>query len=94
MKTYIFTVDEKKAKDGYTEYIAKIYIVKNNKPTFVAACNYSAGCYAGHIDEVFHALIQIGDIPKKYKELSKNDWCSGGIYCEAVEKKGIRIIQL
>lgn len=94
MKTYIFTVKEKKEEDGYTEYIATIYRVKNNEPIFVTSCNYSSSFFVGHKSEVFHALIQIGEIPEKYKELSKNEWCDGGIYCEKVEKKGIQIIQL
>lgn len=94
MKTYIFNVEEKRATNGYTKYITKIYRVKNNVPTFVTTCRYNSGSYSGHRNEVFHALIQIGEIPTKYKELSKNEWRGGGLYCEKVEKKGIQIIQL
>lgn len=94
MKTYIYKIDEKIAANGYKKYIAKIYRVKNNEPTFVTSCNYSGGSYSGHRNEVFNALMECGEIPKKYKELSRTEWCGGGSYCEKVERKGIRIIEL
>lgn len=94
MKTYIFTVDEKTIRNGNIKYIAKIYRVKNNVPTFITSCNYNGGSYSGHRSEVFKALMQVGEIPKKYENLSRSEWRGRGFYCEAVEKKGIQIIQL
>lgn len=94
MKTYIFTVDKKQQRNGYIKYIAKIYRVKNNVPTFVTECSYNGGSYSGHRSEVFNVLMQVGEIPKKYEKLSRSEWRGGGFYCEAVEKKGIQIIQL
>lgn len=80
MKAYIFIKEGEKARNGYTNYTTNIYRVKNNIPIFIAKCKYSSGCYSSHVTEVFKTLLHVGEIPKKYENLS--------------ETKGIKIIEL
>lgn len=93
MKTYIFTKEYKKNSYGCT-VTAKVYRVKNNIPEYVTKVIYNTGSYRGHESEVFCELINIGEIPQSYYNLSKNDYSGGGYYCEKVKEKGIQIIEL
>lgn len=93
MKTYIFTTEKKKSSYGY-KVICDIYRVKNNKPIYVGETSFNTSSNKGEISEVFCALIKLKEIPERYYNLSKTDWHSGGYYCDKVEEKGIKIIEL
>lgn len=93
MRTYIFTTEYKKTSI-YRNILCKIYRIKNNKPIYVGKANFNTGSCKQAISEVFCKLIELKEIPNKYYNLSKTDWRSGGYYCEEVEEKGIKIIEL
>ena len=93
MKTYIFTKEYSRARN-YENVRCKIYRVKNNKPIYVGLARFGNISNSGAINEVFRALIELKEIPKNYYNLSQNHWRSGGYYCDNVEKKGIKIIEL
>lgn len=43
---------------------------------------------------LFAIFTELKEIPQSFYNLSKTDWRSGGYYCDKVEEKGIKIIEL
>lgn len=93
MKTYIFTVKYTRATYG-SNFALRIYRVKNNQPQYVTTRKGNTGSMRGFESEVFNALMDCGEIPKSYYNLSSCSWRSGGYYCQEVEDKGVKIIEL
>lgn len=93
MKTYIFTKEYRKSRN-YENVLCNIYRVKNNKPVYIGVARFSTGSSRKAISEVFCTLIELKEIPQSFYNLSKTDRRSGGYYCDKVEEKGIKIIEL
>lgn len=89
MKTYIYTTEKRHTRE--LNRYCRIYRVKNNVPQYIGEVEFSTGSYRGEDSEVFNKLIEIGQIPKSYYNLSKCEWRGPGYYCKEVEKKGVRI---
>lgn len=93
MKTFIFKeIRYHNRKRNNRECV--IYKVKNNIPVFIGDLYYSTGSTPGAENEVFRFLIENKFIPKKYYNLSQNEWRGAGYYCKEVEDKGIKIISI
>lgn len=93
MKTFIFKENKyRNRKRNNRECV--IYQIKNNTPIIIGIISYTTGSTMGAESEVFHFLIENGFIPKSYYNLSKNEWRGGGYYCQEVESKGIKIIEI
>lgn len=88
MKTYIWIKTKETSKGNVT---LKVYRMKNNLPQYITTAYYNNGSTRGVDSEAFNALINCGEIPKSYYDLSKCEWRGPGYYCKEVEKKGVRI---
>ena len=88
MKTYIWIKTKETSKGNVT---LNVYRMKNNLPHFITTAYYNNGTTQGADSEAFNALINCGELPKSYYNLSRTSWRGGGYYCEEVEKKGVRI---
>jgi len=90
MKTFIFsTYSMMPSKDHYK--VCAIYRMKNNHPYLLGTVDipiYSKG----DISVVFKWLIDNKYIPKKYYNLSKAEYMSGGYYDDRIVKFGYKII--
>ncbi len=93
MKTYIFTV--KYTRASYcSNFTLNIYRVKNNKPRLVATRKGNTGSMRGFQSEALCELINCGELPKSFYNLSCSQNCAGGYYCQAVRDKGVQIFEL
>lgn len=90
MKTFIYKQEFRKATYGQN-VTCTIYRVKNNLPIYVGECKYNTGSSMGADSEVFNELIKLKLIPKKYYNISKNNWRGAGYYCPEVADAGYRI---
>lgn len=75
----------------------RIYQLVKNQPKYLGFIEYTTGSTQGSDSECFHWLIENGYIPKKYYNLSElwsSGWMGKGYYCQAVEDKGYKIMQL
>lgn len=88
MKTYIWIKTKETSKGNVT---LKVYRMKNNLPHYITTAYYNNSSTRGADSEAFNALINCGELPKSYYNLSRTSWSGGGYYCKEVEKKGIRI---
>ncbi len=93
MRTYIFTAKYTRAAYG-SNFTLEIYRIKNNVPCWVARVKGNTGSMRGFESEAFNALIECGEIPKSYYNLSRCGWRSGGYYCQEVRDKGVQIFEL
>lgn len=93
MKTFIFKKLIYNSKTSNNRECV-IYRVKNNIPHYIGSVYYTTGMTCGAESEVFHFLIKNKYIPKSYYNLSKNDWRGSGYYCQEVEDKGVKIIEI
>lgn len=93
MKTFAFVV-EKRPNRTRGNRVARIYRIVRNMPKYLGFIEYSSGCSRGADSEVFGWLMDNGFITKSYRNLSKSDWCGAGYYCQSVEDKGYKIIEL
>lgn len=93
MKTFIFT-EERFPNKKRNNRLLRIYRIVHNRPKYLGWVEYSTGSTMGAESEAFHWLMDNGYIPKSYYNLSKSDWSGAGYYCQAVEDKGCKIIEL
>lgn len=93
MKTFIFT-EERFPNRMRNNRRLRIYRVVNNQPKYLGFTDYSTGSTMGAKSEAFHWLMDNGYIPKSYYHLSENDWQGSGYYCQAVEDKGCKIVEI
>jgi len=90
MKHYIFT-EKKKGND----FVVKVYRVKRNNAEYVTtshAFNYSST--RGALHEAFNALMECGEIPKKYysssEEAAPSCMGPGYFYGKVTQKYNIK----
>lgn len=93
MKIFAFVV-EKRPNRTRNNRCARIYRIVKNQPKYLGWVEYSTGSTQGDESEAFHWLMDNGYIPKSYYNLSKSDWSGAGYYCQAVEDKGYKIMQM
>lgn len=89
MKTYIFTT--RPAKRGYVE--GRVYRIKKDKPVYITDFRYNTGSTRGSIHEAFNALMNCGEIPKKWYTSSENSW-SGPGYFEGEVRNYYEILEI
>lgn len=89
MKTYIFTT--RCFKRGHVE--GKVYRIENNKPMYITHFEYVTGRTKGAVAEAFNALMNCGEIPKKWYTSSENAW-SGPGYFEGEVRKYYEILEI
>lgn len=82
MKRYIFTATS--PKRGRVE--GRIYRISENKLIYITDFEYHTGCTRGAISEVFNALMDCGEIPKKWYKSSVNPWTGPGYFAGEVTK--------
>ena len=93
MKTFVFVV-EKRPDRKKNNRLSRIYRIVRNTPKYLGYIEYTSGSSRGDESEVFGWLMDNGFIPKSYRNLSSSGWCGAGYYCQSVEDKGYKIIQL
>ena len=89
MKTYIFTT--RSFKRGHVE--GRIYRIENNRPRYVIHFEYVTGCTKGAVSEAFNALMNCGEIPKKWYTSSESPW-SGPGYFEGEVRNYYEILEI
>lgn len=96
MKVFAYVV-EKRPNRTRNNRCARIYRIVKNLPKYIGYTEYSTGSTMGDDAEVFHKLIEMGLVPKSYYNLSETTsggWCGAGYYCQAVEDKGYKIVEM
>lgn len=88
MKTYVYVKTKETSNGNVT---LKIYRMKMNIPHYVTECKFNNSSTCGKDNEAFRALIDCGELPKKYLYLSECKYKGKGLYCKEVEDKGIKI---
>lgn len=85
MRRFYFT-DEHKDKKG--NHVCRIYKIINNRLVCIDYCTYCIHSTRGAEAEVFHRLMEIGEIPKKYSKSSEKlgDWIGDGYFAGEVTK--------
>lgn len=69
MKTYIWIKTKETSKGNVTQ---KVYRMKNNLPHYITTVYYNnKASYRGCDFEAFNALINCGELPKSYYNLSR-----------------------
>jgi hypothetical protein len=67
MKTFIFTITKSNNRSyGGRNETAEIYRIKKNIPIHVATAKWCTAGYKGADSEVLSALVNAGEIPKKF----------------------------
>ncbi len=74
MKTYFYYYQAKKTKYGSHKVTMNVCVIKDGKPVFVTEHNFSTGSTRGHISEAMQALVNAGEIDKKYSDSYYSDW--------------------
>ena len=93
MRTYIFTV--KYTRASYAQnFTLQIYRVKKNRPQLVTTCKGNTGSMRGFMSEALCGLINCGELPKSFYNLSCSCNSAGGYYCQEVRDKGVQIFEL
>ena len=83
MKRYIYVVGKTKRHITY----GNIFRVRNNDIEFVTEFSFNRWSMRGEISEVFNALMECGEIPKKYyKSSGKTGACGDGYFYGEVTK--------
>lgn len=79
---------------GKGRVILSVYRLIHNFPKYITSTEYSQGMSRGDDSEAFNALMDCGELPKSYYNLSRCEWRGPGYYCQDVEDKGVRIYGL
>ena len=82
MKRYFYT-----SYNNRGDVEGTIYKLTNNDLAYVCGYNYSTASCRGSIHEVFNALMDCGEIPKKYYTSSVDDHTGSGYFYGIVRDK-------
>lgn len=82
MKKYVFTIKER--KNNLWKGI--IYRISNNNLNYITDFSFSLGCCRGTVSEAFQALMECGEIPRKWENSSLCDWRGRGYFDGEVTK--------
>lgn len=66
MKTFYFTETSKPAKFGL-KITQRIYKMDKSCPKLIAIHDYQTGSCMGDISEAFQGLVNVGELPIRYK---------------------------
>lgn len=86
-KNFIYTVENNKGKCD-----TSIYVIENNKPTYLGSINYNLGACRGHESEVFNFLLDDGQLSVQDTKLLNNQ--KGTLYYENVYLDGVKILNV
>ena len=77
MKRYVYVFDPPKKRGRMN---GRVFRVKNDLLVYVTDFSYSTGCCKGATSEVYNALMECGEIPKKWYRSSECEWRGPGYY--------------
>lgn len=87
MKTFYYKKDSQRRRTyGGLNVKVSIYGVKNREIVKIGSCEWCTSSYKGETSEIFNALVELKQIPKKWLKSSKNEWCSEGYFMGEVKK--------
>ena len=82
MTKYFYTSTNNKGKVK-----GKVYKLFKNDLVYICDYDYITASCRGNIHEVFNALMDCREIPKKYYKSSESDWSGGGYFDGIVKEK-------
>ena len=83
MKRYIFTQTRPDKKGNVT---GNIFRVKDNDIFYITDFSFRLGSCRGAKHEAFNALMDCGEIPRKWYTSSRSEWSGDGYFYGEVEK--------
>lgn len=79
MKRFYYT-DKKDEQSRKGDRIIRVYKIKNGCLEMVTLCEYRPGSTRGPLSEAFNALMECGEIPKKWYSSSRSPWSGPGYF--------------
>lgn len=79
MKRFYYT-DKRDERSRKGDRIIRVYKLKAGKMEMVTHCEYRPGCTRGPEAEAFNALMECGEIPKKWYNSSNTGWSGPGYF--------------